>query len=115
MGRAEPGLVGLMPSEMRPDTAWNKNGSSRAGPKTKSGHDLVAIKRIMPDRQLDGPYHVESAYSSDRLSYIYFFINFIFLITKLFNIIKFELKIYDFTLNNVIKLFYLIFCRVVPD
>jgi hypothetical protein len=65
-------LVGLMPLEMRPDTAWNKNGSSRAGPKTKPGHNLVAIKRIMSDRQLDGPYHVESAYSLDRL-FIYLF------------------------------------------
>jgi hypothetical protein len=32
-----------------------------------------------------------------------------FLITKLFNIIKFKLKIYYFTLNNIIKIFYIIF------
>jgi hypothetical protein len=41
-----------------------------------------------------------------------FFINFVILITKLFNIINFELKIYDFTLNNVIKIFYIVF---LPD
>jgi hypothetical protein len=35
-----------------------------------------------------------------------------FLIKNLFNIIKFELKIYNFILNNVIKIVYIIFCRV---
>jgi hypothetical protein len=38
-----------------------------------------------------------------------FLIIFMFLITKLFNIIKFKLKIYYFTLNNIIKIFYIIF------
>jgi hypothetical protein len=42
-----------------------------------------------------------------------FFIFFVFLIKNLFNIIKFELKIYDFTLNNIIKIVYIIFCRIV--
>jgi hypothetical protein len=39
-----------------------------------------------------------------------------FLIKNLFNIIKFELKIYDFILNNVIKIVYIIFLpgRAVP-
>jgi hypothetical protein len=32
-----------------------------------------------------------------------------FLILKLFNIIKFELKIYTFILNNIIKIFYIFF------
>jgi hypothetical protein len=43
-----------------------------------------------------------------------FFINFIFLIKNLFNIIKFELKIYSFTLNNVIKPSLYYFFQVVP-
>jgi hypothetical protein len=42
--------------------------------------------------------------------YIFIFsINFVFLIKNIFNIIKFELKIYDFTLNNIIKIVYIIF------
>jgi hypothetical protein len=32
-----------------------------------------------------------------------------FLIKNIFNIIKFELKIYDFILNNIIKMVYIIF------
>jgi hypothetical protein len=35
-----------------------------------------------------------------------------FLIKNLFNIINFELKLYNFILNNVIKIVYIIFCRV---
>jgi hypothetical protein len=45
-----------------------------------------------------------------------FFIFFVFLIKNLFNIIKFKLKIYDFTLNNIIKnsLYHFLSDRVVP-
>jgi hypothetical protein len=75
----------------------------------KPRHSHIAIKWVVPGRRSDGPYRVGPARSPDRFSYIYFSINFVFLITKLFNIIKFELKIYDFTLNNVIKIFYIIF------
>jgi hypothetical protein len=39
----------------------------------------------------------------------YFFINFVFSIKNLFDIIKFEPKIYDSTLNNIIKIVYIIF------
>jgi hypothetical protein len=83
------------------------------GLKRKPGHGPVVIKRVISGRWSDGPYHIRLARSPNRFSYIYFFHKFYVLITKLFNIIKFELKIYDFTLNNVIKIFYIIFCWVV--
>jgi hypothetical protein len=79
------------------------------GPQTKPGHGLITIKWVIPGRCPDGPYHAGPARSLDRLSYIYFPKNFVFLIKKLFNIIKFKLKIYDFTLNNVIKNIFIIF------
>jgi hypothetical protein len=47
-----------------------------------------------------------------------FFINLVILIKKLFNVTKFELKKYDFILNNVIKTYFIIFLlmgRGMPD
>jgi hypothetical protein len=51
------------------------------------------------------------AWDEDRINFhiFIFSINFVFLIKNLFNIIKFEIKIYDFTLNNIIKIVYIIF------
>jgi hypothetical protein len=73
------------------------------GPETKLEHGPVAIKRVVlgrPEVQIN--FHI-----------FIFLINFVFLIKNLFNIIKFELKIYDSTLNNVIKIVYIIFCCAV--
>jgi hypothetical protein len=41
--------------------------------------------------------------------YLFFLTNLVILIKKIFIITKFELKIYDFILNNAIKIFYSIF------
>jgi hypothetical protein len=87
-GRAGLSSIRLVPSEMRPDTARNKNGSCHVSP---SG-----LRRSPID------------------FYIFVFHKFCIFTYKLFNIIKFELKIHNFTLNNVIKIFYIIFCGVVP-
>jgi hypothetical protein len=78
------GSIRLVPSEMRPDTARNKIGPCHVSP---SG-----LRRSPVD------------------FYIFVFHKFCIFTYKLFNIIKFELKIHDFTLNNVIKIFYIIFC-----
>jgi hypothetical protein len=83
------------------------------------GHGPIATKRAVPGQRPNGPYRAGPAQNPDKLSYIYLFsINFVFLIKNLFNIIKFELKIYDFTLNNVIKNslyhFFAGSCRAMP-
>jgi hypothetical protein len=71
-----------------------------AGPETKPGHGPVAIKRVMLGRRaLPCQVGPKSGYA---IIYLFLY-KFCLLIKKLFNIIKFELKIYDFTLNNIIK------------
>jgi hypothetical protein len=78
----------------------NKNRSCQPiGSEMKLEHGPAIIKRVLPARS-EGwiNFHI-----------FIFFINFVFLITKLFSINNFELKIYDFTLNNVIKIFYINF------
>jgi hypothetical protein len=45
----------------------------------------------------------------NKLPYIYFSNEFCIFNLKLFNIINFKLKIYNFSLNNIIKIFYIIF------
>jgi hypothetical protein len=70
-----------------------------ARPEIKPEHDPVTIKRTVPGRpEARINFHI-----------FIFFINFVFLIKNIFNIIKIELKIFDFTLNNVIKIVYIIF------
>jgi hypothetical protein len=64
----------------------------------KPSHGPVVIKRAVLGRWPDGP--MCRAGSSDKL----FSINFVFSIKILFDIIKFEPKIYDSTLNNIIKI-----------
>jgi hypothetical protein len=69
----------------------------------------TAPNKNVPCRPIGPEMKPGSARSLDKLLYIYFFINFVFLIKNLFNIIKCKLKIYDFTLNNIIKIVYIIF------
>jgi hypothetical protein len=75
-----------------------------AGPEAKPVHGLIPFKRVMPGRRPDRPYRVELAQSPDIRSMFISPINLAILTKKLFNITKFKLKKYDFTLNNVIQI-----------
>jgi hypothetical protein len=107
-GRPDLSPAGLMPSGRGLARHRIKTGHAVScrptGPETKLEHGPVAIKRVVlgrPEVQIN--FHI-----------FIFLINFVFLIKNLFNIIKFELKIYDSTLNNIIKnsLYHFLLCRV---
>jgi hypothetical protein len=83
------------------------------GPETKPRHGPVAIKWAVSGRW---PNRLGRAEARINFHICIFSINFVFLIKNLFTIIKFELKLYDFTLNNVIEnssSFFVGSCRAV--
>jgi hypothetical protein len=94
-GRPGPSLVGLMSSGVWSDTARNKNGPCHAGPsglRWSSGMTQSPLSGLCWVGGLTSP--TVSGRSKARINFhiFIFYINFMFLIKNLFNIIKFKLK-----------------------